>query len=207
MITAPNALQLLQDGNRRFVAGESTRTPQLTAARRQEIAQAQRPFAIILSCADSRVPPELIFDQDLGDLFVVRVAGNIIEPSQLGSVEFAAEHFGSRLVIVLGHSRCGAITAALQATEKTSSGESPHLRSIVDRIRKSIDSLLEAERTTAQETLLERAVRANVSAAVHQMQRESSVLQQLIRKDGLLVTGAEYSLDTGQVDFFEGVPR
>jgi len=206
MIPARQALARLQEGNRRFV---EDRRPSGTArnhARRQEVADAQQPFAIVLGCSDSRVPAEIVFDQGLGDLFVIRVAGNIVAPSQVGSVEFAAEQYGVRLVVVLGHSSCGAILATLQELGQPSVKQRPNLRSIVDRIRPSVAPLLETQLADDHAALVERAVRANIRVSVDHLRHGSSTLEALIQRDELLVVGAEYSLETGVVDFFDGVP-
>ena len=141
MISARKALELLRDGNRRFVA-ERQRDGRVGATRREEVTERQEPFAIVLGCSDSRVPAEIVFDQGLGDLFVIRVAGNIVAPSQIGSVEFAAERFGTRLVVVLGHSQCGAILATLEELQRPVETQSRNLRSIVDRVRPSVEALL-----------------------------------------------------------------
>ncbi len=205
--SATEALERLRAGNRRFVSetqGRSTRTGQ---TRRSELVAGQEPFAIILGCSDSRVPAEIIFDQGLGDLFVIRVAGNIIAPSLVGSVEFAADKFGTRLVVVLGHSMCGAVQATLQELERPSDSRSPNLRAIVDRIRPSVETLLETDLRHNPEALLRQAVRANIRASTNHLRHGSQILEQLIQSDGLLVVGAEYSLETGQVDFFDGLPE
>jgi carbonic anhydrase len=166
----------------------------------------QSPFAIILGCSDSRVPAELIFGQGVGDLFVVRVAGNIVTPSQLGSIEFAAERFGTRLVVVLGHSQCGAVTAVIEHLEQPREIRSPNLAMILDRIRPSVEPLLATGSSSDSDALLRDAVHANVRASVHQLQRESEVLRNLAEKEGLLVVGAEYSLETGVVNLLEDEP-
>lgn len=176
-------------------------------ARRSELVAGQNPSAIILGCADSRVPAELIFDQGLGELFVIRVAGNIVGSSEVGSVEFAAERFGSRLVVVLGHSSCGAVQATLEELEHPTEWRSPNLRSIVELIRPSVEPLLEMDEEQDRETLIARAVRANIRASAGHLRNGSRILEQLISDDGLLVVGAEYSLETGAVDFFDGVPE
>jgi carbonic anhydrase len=166
----------------------------------------QEPFAIILGCSDSRVPAELVFDQGFGDLFVIRVAGNIVAPSQVGSVEFAASRFGTRLVVVMGHSLCGAVVATLEDLQGRASNQSRNLRSIVDRIRPSVETLLVSRRQDDSDSLVHEAVRANVRASANHLRHGSELLEKLIEKDGLLVVGAEYSLETGIVDFFEGIP-
>ncbi len=206
MIPAESALQRLREGNRRFVSGASNLDALVTSTRRNELADGQAPFAVILGCSDSRVPVEIIFDQGLGDLFVIRVAGNIIAPSLVGSVEFAAEQFDTRLVVVLGHSRCGAVQATLAELQRPTPSQSPNLRSIVNRIRPAVEELLETDAKRDTESLMHRAVRANVRASVNHLRHGSEVLEQLIRNQGLMVVGADYSLDTGIVEFFEGVP-
>lgn len=203
MIPALEALALLREGNRRFraeVGGEGSLTSQ---TRRMSLTAGQEPFAIILGCSDSRVPAELVFDQGLGDLFVIRVAGNIVAPSQVGSVEFAAERFHTRLVVVLGHSSCGAVEATIEELGRPTTDQSKHLRSIVDRIRPSVEPLMATELRRHPETLLHEAVRANIRASVSHLRHGSDVLEQLIEGEGLLIVGAEYSLETGAVDFFD----
>ena len=203
MITAREALARLRDGNRRFASGLRSVEALSGHARRMDLARSQAPFAIILGCSDSRVPAELVFDQGLGDLFVIRVAGNIVAPSQVGSVEFAAARFGTRLVVVLGHSRCGAILATLEELEEPDRTTSRNLRSIVDRIRPSIEGLFRSELRHDSDALVHQAVRANVEASVHHLRHGSEILEKLIQDEGLLVVGAEYSLETGEVDFFD----
>ena len=205
MISPREALDRLREGNARFVSGRVSRDAIADRARRNEIADNQEPFAIILGCSDSRVPAEIVFDQGLGDLFVIRVAGNIVAPSQIGSVEFAAERFHTRLVVVLGHSRCGAILATLEELRRPTENQSRHLRSIVDRIRPSVEPLMSTELRHDQDALVHEGVRANVRVAANQLRHGSDVLEQLIQTEGLRVVGAEYSLDTGAVDFFEGI--
>ena len=202
MIAAHDALERLRRGNRRFVSDRRG----AGGARPIELAAGQEPFAIILGCSDSRVPAEIVFDQGLGDLFVIRVAGNIVAPSQVGSVEFAAERFGTRLVAVLGHSNCGAILATLEELGRPGEGQSPNLRSIVDRVRPSVEGLLASGLRQDTEALVREAVRANIRASAHHLRHGSRILEQLIQSDGLLVVGAEYSLETGVVDFFDGLP-
>ncbi|HEY7437047.1 MAG TPA: carbonic anhydrase [Methylomirabilota bacterium] len=184
----------------------SARDALVSQARRRELATGQEPFAIILGCSDSRVPAEIVFDQGLGDLFVIRVAGNIVAPSQIGSVEFAAGRFGTRLVVVLGHSACGAILATLEELRRPSGHQSRNLRAIVDRIRPSVEPLLATELARDTNALVRQAVRVNIRVAADHLRHGSSVLEQLIKEDGLVVVGAEYSLETGLVDFFDGMP-
>jgi carbonic anhydrase len=204
MMSGREALQALREGNQRFVSDQRRDYGDNTARRRALVAQ-QEPFAIILGCSDARVPAELVFDQGLGDLFVIRVAGNIVAPSQVGSVEFAAEAFGTRLVVVLGHTLCGAIHATLQQLARPWREQSRNLSSIVDRIRPAVEGLLDDKVTDVAE-VERRAVRANIRMSADHLRHGSEVLEQLIRRDGLLVVGAEYSVDSGVVEFFDGVP-
>ena len=204
MISAREALERLRAGNRRFAQDDRTQHSIANEARRRELADGQAPFAIILGCADSRVPAEIIFDQGLGDLFVIRVAGNIVAPSQVGSVEFAAEQYGTRLVVVLGHSRCGVVLATLDELRRPTESQSRNLRSIVDRVRPSVEALLRTEHRHDEHALVREAVRANVRVSANQLRHGSDVLEQLIQAKGLVVVGAEYSLETGVVDFFDG---
>jgi carbonic anhydrase len=206
MITATEALARLQEGNRRFTANLKTPEGDITTVRRPALVQVQEPIAIILGCSDARVPAEIIFDQGLGDLFVIRVAGNIIAPSLVGSVEFAAAKFGTRLVVVLGHSECGAIAATVDELLHPGGSQSHNLRAIVDRVRPSVEPLLRTELARDLPALSARAVRANVRASSNHLRNGSQILEQLIQKEGLLVVGAEYSLATGEVDFDDGVP-
>jgi carbonic anhydrase len=206
-ISAAEALQRLRAGNCRFAAGVRARDVPTGPARRDEVAAAQAPFAIVLGCSDSRVPAEIVFDQGLGDLFVIRVAGNIVAPSQVGSVEFAAERFGTRLVVVLGHSMCGAVLATLEEVGRPAELQSPNLRSIVDRVRPSVEKLLSTDLRFDQEALVREAVRANILASAAHLRHGSPILEQLIERSGLAVVGAEYSLETGVVDFFDGLPE
>jgi len=207
MIPAREALDRLREGNARFVAGLRGSSSNTGPARRGELATGQEPFAIVLGCSDSRVPAEFVFDQGLGDLFVIRVAGNIVASSQVGSVEFAAARFGTRLVVVLGHSQCGAILATLEALQQPEQAHSKALRSIVNRVRPSVETLMSTELRHDTNALVRHAVEANVRASANHLRHGSELLEQLIESDGLLVVGAEYSLETGVVDFFDGVPN
>jgi carbonic anhydrase len=198
---ASEALERLREGNLRFVRGERDVDTMIQA--RRDFTAPQEPLAVILGCSDSRVPVEVVFDQGFGDLFVIRVAGNIVAPSQIGSVEFAAERLGTRLVVVLGHTRCGAVQATLEDLQQAQS-QSWNMNSIVSRIRPSVEGLLATELKHDHEALVTQAVRANVRASVNQLRHGSDVLERLHRVDGLRIVGAEYSLDTGLVDFFDG---
>jgi carbonic anhydrase len=203
MIAAQDALDRLRDGNRRFISEIGNNGPLTSQARRSELAAGQEPFAIILGCSDSRVPAEIVFDQGLGDLFVIRVAGNIVAASQVGSVEFAASRYSTRLVVVLGHSQCGAILATLEELQQPTANQSRNLRSIVDRVRPSVEALLATELRRDPDALVRQAVRANIRASANHLRHGSDLLEQLIQKEGLVIVGAEYSLETGTVDFFD----
>jgi carbonic anhydrase len=206
VISAQAALALLRDGNQRFVT-EATRSDTVESrARRLELTAGQEPFAAILGCSDSRVPVEIVFDQGLGDLFVIRVAGNIVAPSLIGSVEFAAEQFGTRLVVVLGHTRCGAIETTLEQLQRPVENQSHNLHSIVDFIRPGIVGLLSTDLKNNHDALVREACRANIRASVNHLRHGSDIIENLIQNAGLMVVGAEYSLETGVVDFFENMP-
>jgi carbonic anhydrase len=207
VISALSALERLRAGNRRFVSGERSSDALTSQTRRSEAASGQAPSAIVLGCSDSRVPAEIVFDQGVGDLFVIRVAGNIVASSQVGSVEFAAERFGTPLVVVLGHSQCGAVLATLEQLTRPREDQSRNLRSIVDRVRPSVEPLLATELRHDPAALVRQAVRANVRASANHLRHGSELLEQLIQRSGLLVVGAEYALETGVVEFFDGVPE
>jgi carbonic anhydrase len=206
VLNAIEALTRLREGNSRFVAGHAPAAA-LSCARRVALVAGQEPFAIILGCSDSRVPAELVFDQSFGDLFVIRVAGNVVAPSQVGSVEFAASLYGTPLVVVMGHSQCGAVIATLDELQGRPRSQSRNLRSIVDRVRPSVQAVLNGGRERDRDALLRDAVRANVRASVNHLRNGSELLERLIGETGLLVVGAEYSLETGVVEFFENVPE
>ncbi|MFW6060823.1 MAG: carbonic anhydrase, partial [Phycisphaeraceae bacterium] len=148
----------------------------------------------------------IVFDQGLGDLFVIRVAGNIVAPSQVGSVEFAAERFGTHLVVVLGHSMCGAVVSTLEQLERPAQSRSPNLGAIVGRIRPAVEPLMETDLRHDSDALVRHAVRANIRASADRLRHGSAILENLIENDELLVVGAEYALDSGVVDFFDGLP-
>ena len=207
MIPSQTALDRLREGNRRFAEDQPSETSLSGAVRRSQLLAGQQPFAIILGCSDSRVPAEIVFDQGLGDLFVIRVAGNIVAPSQIGSVEYAAEVTGARLVVVLGHSNCGAIEATINELQQPQANRSRNLSSIVNRIRPSVETLLETGLSQDRTALIRFAVRSNIRASVDHLRHGSEVLARLIDHDGLLVVGAEYSLETGLVEFFDGLPK
>jgi len=203
MISAPEALVRLREGNARFVSGLPSDNSRTHQTRRAETEQGQEPFAIVLGCSDSRVPAEIVFDQGLGDLFVIRVAGNIVAPSIVGSIEFAASQFRTRLVVVLGHSRCGAICTALKNLQGTAEFRSPNLLSIIDQVSPSVENLLKSELRNDPDALVQQAVHDNVHDSVTQLRDGSAILGQLIQTEGLLVVGAVYSLETGKVEFLD----
>ena len=203
MISAHEAVVRLREGNRRFVSNVGGTDRVLSSVRRAQLAQTQEPFAVVLGCSDSRVPPEAVFDQGPGNLFVIRVAGNIAAPSQVGSVEFAAERFGTRLVVVLGHTRCGAVQSTFEALQKPTKSQSSNLQEIVNRVRPSVESWVKTELKGDMEDVVAHAVRDNIRSTVDQLRHKSQVLSQLVVKNDLLVVGAEYCLDTGVVAFLD----
>ncbi len=205
MISASEALSRLQEGNQRFVAGVRSVDTLVKQMQRADLLDNQAPFAIILGCSDSRVPAEIVFDQGLGDLFVIRVAGNIVAPSQIGSVEFAVERFGTPLVVVLGHSMCGAVMATLDDLQSPSETRSSNVLSIVNRIRPTVEPLFRTELRHNPEQLLDASIRANIFAATNQLRHGSQMVEQLIQKGELTIVGAEYSLQTGVVDFLDTI--
>ena len=206
MIKAAEALMLLREGNNRFIFGTPVASNPRNQTDRSRLETGQEPFAVVLGCSDSRVPVEIIFDQGPGDLFVIRVAGNIIAPATVGSIEFAVQQLDTRLVVVLGHNQCGAVQAALDELHKPSEGLPRDWETVIDCIKPFIKELLGTEIAKDRDALMQHAVRANVRASANYLQNESKVLRRLIQEDGLLVLGAEYSLKTGVVDFFDSVP-
>lgn len=202
-VSAREALTRLKEGNLRFASNVGGSDAFVSHTRRIELTAGQEPFAIILGCSDSRVPAEIVFDQGLGDLFVIRVAGNIVAPSQVGSVEFSAARYGTRLVVVLGHSQCGAILATIEELRIPTENQSRNLAAIVERVRPSVEGLLATELGRDGDALVREAVRANIHASVNHLRHGSPVLEQLIQDEGLLVVGAEYSLESGVVEFFD----
>lgn len=202
MLSADDALTRLKKGNREFVEHIRASDTLAGLGASAELVQNQEPFAVILGCSDSRVPAEVVFNQGVGDLFVIRVAGNIVAPSLIGSVEFAAEVFGTRLVVVLGHTQCGAVKATLDQALESGDSPSPNLGSIVERVRPSLEPLLKTELRHDRAALSAAAVRANVENSVDQLRRSSTILDDLTKTDGLKIVGAEYSVETGTVDFF-----
>ena len=199
-VTAATALRRLREGNARFAANARGAGTLITAARRAKLAAAQEPFAIVLGCSDSRVPVELVFNQGPGDLFVIRVAGNIVAPSLIGSVEFAADRFATRLVVVLGHSSCGAIAATIEELHRPAPDSSPHLLDIVDRIRPGVEEIVGRHAAEGALAVEHAVMTANVRASVQQLRHGSTIIENLIENDGLRVTGAWYSLESGKVE-------
>jgi carbonic anhydrase len=202
-LTAQAALDRLVEGNRRFASNVRSVESLLSQLHRAQLVDVQAPFAVVVACSDARGPAEIVFDQGLGDLFVIRVAGNVVAPSQIGSVEFAAERFGTRLVVVMGHTDCGAIEATIDAIAGTDHG-GKHVASIVDRIRPAVEGVVRSGVSDRAE-LRRAAERANVRASVAKLAEGSPLITELIA-NGLRIVGGEYDLETGVVEFFEGVP-
>ena len=197
----PDPLRRLREGNARFVeTGRGGGAP-LSPAARTALAAGQQPFAIILGCADSRVPPEIVFDQPPGALFVVRVAGNVATTEAIGSIEYAVEHLGAQLVVVLGHSRCGAVTATVEVARGASLGLTPAVTAIAARVRPAVEQVLAEHPDTDADTLVARAVRANIRSAARALCQESDLIDKRAQRGDLLVVEAEYALDTGVVEF------
>jgi carbonic anhydrase len=203
MITATEAIKRLEEGNQRFVSGVRSIDTLVKQTQRADFVEGQAPFAVILGCSDSRVPAEIVFDQGLGDLFVIRVAGNIVAPSQVGSVEFAVAQFGTPLVVVMGHSQCGAVRATIDEMENPSEQQSSNVLSIVNRIRPTVEPLFATELKNDPDKLLALSIHANILAATNHLRHGSQMLEQLINRGELHIVGAEYSLESGIVSFFE----
>jgi carbonic anhydrase len=196
-VSPEEALARLRQGNRRFVAGDGRALRQWHPG----LSGGQSPFAVVLGCADSRAPAEYVFDQGLGDLFVIRVAGNIVAPSLVGSVEFAVGNFGSRLVVVMGHTHCGAVEATAHALEHGGEAESPNVRSIVELIAPHVRGLFVGEGD--HEARLVAAVHANALASAAELRNSSPVLEQLIARGRILIVAAVFDLATGVVTFLD----
>jgi len=204
-VLAVEALQNLRDGNQRFVDADRCIDTYLSHTQLDEHIEGQSPYAIVLGCSDSRVPVEIIFDVGLGDAFVIRVAGNIVAPSLIGSVELAAAKFGARLVVVLGHTGCGAISTTIDSMQSGDLGESENIGSIIDWIRPSVEKVMSENPGIDGQKLVNEAVRSNVHSSAESLRHASNLLEKLIRDDGLVVVGAVYSLSSGLVEFFDGV--
>jgi len=204
MVSTDDALQKLRDGNRRFVNGELGDVQATARAYPGSLKGGQHPLAVVLACSDSRVPVELVFDQGVGSLFVIRVAGNVCAPTPIGSIEYAVEQFDTPLVVVLGHSQCGAVMATLAELAGEQAYRSPGLRAIVDRVRPAVEPILAAHGDPHDSGVIERSVRANIRASVRRLSHGSRILERRIDAGELIVVGAEYSIETGCVEFFEG---
>ena len=201
MVSSSEALQRLQEGNHCFVLAGHSVKGMFSHAKREELEFGQEPFAIILGCSDSRVPAEIVFDQGLGDLFVIRVAGNVVDLTQIGSVEFAVAQFKARLVVVMGHTQCGAVSATIEEMKCPTGNQSQSIKSIVDRIRPSVAIFQHTDLWQQKDELLHQVVRANIRASIEQLRQGSKMLKQLIKRGELCIMGAEYSLKTGVVEF------
>lgn len=203
MTSAQEALDILRAGNRRFVKGEFDDVAAANRAYPGSLSDGQQPLAVVLACSDSRVPVELVFDQGFGSLFVIRVAGNVAGPTPIGSIEYAVRQFGTPLIVVLGHSQCGAVMATLAELAGEPGQSSPGLRAIVDRVRPAVEPILAAHSDYRDASVIEQSVRANIRASVRRLSNGSRVIDKLIGAGELLVIGAEYSIETGRVEFFE----
>lgn len=198
-LTADEALKRLLDGNQRYRANHTTIRETSTPSIREALSTGQKPFAIILSCSDSRVPPEIIFDKGLGEIFVVRVAGNIADPVILGSIEYAAEHFGSPLIVVLGHNRCGAVTAAVE-----SQGH-PHgnIGAIIKTITPAVKQARKDAKGAGKSDLVESAIDNNIKLVAKSLIEQSPVIRSLVDAGKVKIIGAKYDLDDGTVRLLE----
>ncbi len=201
MMTGSETLRHLVEGNRRFIGGSSRLGSGIDAYRRGELTNGQNPVAVVVGCSDSRVPLEIIFDQGLGDLFVIRVAGNIINPSQIESVEFAVAELETPLVVILGHHDCGAIQAAVTELEQKVLPQPLQLPTLMKALRPAVEPMLAADPPLAPGELVERAIRANIKNSVARLTSQSALLAARVQEERLLIVGAEYSLATGMVDF------
>ena len=199
---ANEALEKLKEGNLRYVQASADDNQVQVSAKPHKVILEQKPFAVVLGCSDSRAPAELLFDQGVGDLFIIRVAGNIAEPSQIGSIEFACEKFGTQLVVVMGHSLCGAVAATVDTLSSSAGEMSPNLASIVDRVAPAILPVVAADQASPRDELISKAMRANVEYSVKQLESRSAVLRNLVEKGKLKIVGAEYSIETGVVEFY-----
>lgn len=197
-ITAEQALQMLMDGNARFVSGD-VEHPNQSAESREEVISGQQPFAIIVGCSDSRIPPEIVFDQGIGDIFVIRTAGQVMDNATLASIEYGAEHLGVPLVVVLGHDSCGAVRAAVEG------GEAPgHLGCLVDAISPAVDEIEEEETNeTSEDDLIDCVIDINIENIVYQLESSEPILSELVEEGELTIVGARYHLDSGEVEILE----
>ncbi len=195
-VTADKALELLAEGNKNYTKGDLHHLEQMSASKtRTSLAKVQHPYAIIVSCSDSRVPPEILFDKGLGEIFVIRVAGNVVAPHELGSIEYAAEHLGSTLIMVLGHERCGAVTAAVDAKGKPEG----NIGSIVDSIAPAVEKAHKKNPAANHADLVETSVNENVRLVAQNILGQSPVIKKLAAEGKVKVVGAKYDLDEGTV--------
>jgi carbonic anhydrase len=201
-MTPEQAITRLKEGNLRFISGTRSVEPMFSHLKLRELAvNGQKPFAIVLTCSDSRCPAEMIFDQGLGDLFVIRVAGNVVAPSLLASIEFAAANFGSAVVLVLGHTQCGAVTDTVQhARDPLTPLLSPHLEELVGRIRPAVETALRSVPLDHPD-LLQNSIRENVFRSMRLIRSQSAIVNDLVKANRLWVQGAILDLSTGRIDF------
>jgi carbonic anhydrase len=193
--TPDQALQLLMDGNKRYIEEKMVNTKQADTNVRKSLANTQKPYAVILACSDSRVPPEIIFDQGLGEIFVVRVAGNIITPEIIGSIEYAVEHLGSPLIMVLGHERCGAVTAAVNAHGKISG----YIKSIIKALTPAVIKAKHEYGTKNKANLIEGTVDKNIQLIATNLPKKSNIIRNLVHEGKIKIVTAKYDLDSGVV--------
>lgn len=198
MTSAQEAIKLLKEGNQRFVANKRQIDPH-----GDDHAVDENPIAIVLGCSDHRAPPDIVFDRGLGDLFVIRVAGNIVTPTQLGTIEFAAQTFGPRLIVVMGHSRCGAIQATIQTRHKNATPGSPNLDSIIKRMLPAIDAHLDSETDPTDLDFIRQVTHTNVFNSIRDLRAHSQIIADLMDNDNLLIVGAYYDMVSGRVEFIE----
>lgn len=198
LISPDEALALLREGNQRFLRGEPIGHAQSRPEHLAQLAQAQRPFCVLVGCSDSRVSPELLFGRSLGDLFIVRNAGNVVDLAAMGSIEYGVAVLGAPLVLVLGHERCGAVQAAVDVVEHDASFPG----SIGQMIEPIIPAVLRARRE-GDHDLLDRAVRANIQRVVERLRTTEQMLMEPLREGSLKIVGARYDLDDGNVEFLE----
>ena len=202
-MNADKALKQLKDGNLRYIEAEINGEKIDRTVVQHEVLLTQKPSAIILGCSDSRVPAEAVFDQGVGDLFIVRIAGNIVAPSQIGSIEFACQQFGTQLIVVLGHTGCGAISATIGSLLGDPGEISPNLAAIVDRISPAVQPIISTVDGDDREDILNKAIRANINYSAQQLESGSEILRDLVKQKKLTIVGAEYSIESGRVEFLD----
>ncbi len=199
-MNADAALKELIEGNYRYV--QAATSGAVLDSKKHQVLPEQNPMAVILGCSDSRVPAELVFDQGVGDLFVIRIAGNIVAPSQIGSIEFACQQFKTQLVVVLGHTNCGAISATIDSLLSDPDQMSPNLASIVDRLKPAVSPVINDDIVRDRSSLMKKAMQANIEYSTQQLQIRSKIIRDLINNKQLKIVGAEYSIETGEVEFY-----